>query len=170
MPLVQESRLLKLNHRTLRRWAINEDIPGAYLTDGGRWRVPIPPKASIGDWMATGQKPNFETWLLSQVTALTWTPGEEYRSDFDEAFSVINRLDRETERDCGSLGRRRVTAAAVCKGLGCSRATFYRKPGYLDALEMYWKERGALPKEVVGYTNQHARSVVGIEGESEYET
>jgi predicted DNA-binding transcriptional regulator AlpA len=162
--LVQISRLLKLNHRTLRRWAINDDIPGAYLTERGRWRVQVPPKVDFGGWIAT----DIETWLLSQAAAATSTPREEYQSDFDEAWRVINRIDRETERDSCSLGRRRVTAAAVCKVLGCSRATFYRKPGYTEALDQYWKVRKALPKEVVGYTNHHARSMGGVGEKPEY--
>ena len=121
--------LVGKSHRTIQRWVLREKspIPHTRLTKGrsGHWRV----------------LPSLEVhqWLVTVLESAMETKQEDIdHADFDMAWAEIEYLDNKTET---RYRRRKITAAAICERLGISRASFYRQPGAVAALRLYWHQR-----------------------------
>jgi predicted DNA-binding transcriptional regulator AlpA len=121
--------LVGKSHRTIQRWVLRENnpIPHARLTKrrSGHWRVL--PSLQVHAWLATVLKETME-----------YKPEDIKEADFDMAWAEIEYLDNKTET---RYRRRKITAAAICERLGISRASFYRQPGAVAALRLYWHQR-----------------------------
>jgi predicted DNA-binding transcriptional regulator AlpA len=128
IPLENIALLLGKSHRTLQRWIARKQrpIPNAVLTKrrSGHWRVL--PTREVYDW------------LYSELCEVMETDDEGESSEFSDTFRMIEFIESQSEPH---YRRRRVTVSAICKRLGISRATFYRRPGAKAALRQYWQER-----------------------------